>query len=196
MEVFTQTAIEVCEGQQWDMNFENQTDVSIDGYLEMIRLKTAVLFACSLKIGALTGGADATGASSLYQCGMNMGIAFQLQDDLLDIYSDEEVFGKKTGGDIVANKKTYPYLKALEMAGASQYDRLLQLFNGQTADDDVTKVAEVKEIYSLLKIKEHTLEAMDDYYSKALRNLGEIRVSNDRKIVLESLINEMRERDF
>ena len=195
MEVFTQTAIEVCEGQQWDMNFENQTDVSIDGYLEMIRLKTAVLFACSLKIGALTGGADAIGANSLYLCGMNMGIAFQLQDDLLDVYSAEEVFGKKTGGDIVANKKTYLYLKALEMAGGSQYDRLIHLFSGQTTDD-AAKVAEVKEIYSLLKIKEHTLEAMNNYYSKALKNLSEILVSNDRKIVLESLINEMRERNF
>lgn len=194
-EVFTQTAIEVCEGQQWDMNFENQTDVSIAGYLEMIRLKTAVLFACSFKIGALIGGADAIGANSLYHCGLNMGTAFQLQDDLLDVYSDEKVFGKKTGGDIIANKKTYPYLKALEMAGSSHYERLIHLFTGQTTDD-AAKVAEVIEIYSLLKIKEHTLEAMDDYYSKALKNLGEIPVSHDRKIVLESLIHEMKERNF
>ncbi|MDD5507696.1 MAG: polyprenyl synthetase family protein [Bacteroidales bacterium] len=193
MEVFTRTAIEVCEGQQWDMNFEYQKDVSIDQYLEMIRLKTAVLFACSLKIGALIARADATGANNLYDCGMHLGIAFQLQDDLLDIYSDEEVFGKKSGGDIVANKKTYPYLKALEMADKGLRSRLLQLFDG-TAGDVMAKVAEVKGIYSQLSIKEHTLDAMHGYYAKALVNLGSIPVDNERKSILESLIHGMQER--
>jgi geranylgeranyl diphosphate synthase type II len=195
MEVFTRTAIEVCEGQQWDMNFEDQTDISIDQYLEMIRLKTAVLFACSLKIGALTGGADKAAANNLYDCGMYLGIAFQLQDDLLDVYSDEEVFGKKSGGDIVANKKTYPYLKALEMADDHHHDRLTGLLRGQ-AGDDAAKVAEVKAIYARFNIREHTLDAMNEYYSKALGNLESIQVGNERKIILESLVHEMKDRTY
>ncbi|HOW25684.1 MAG TPA: polyprenyl synthetase family protein [Bacteroidales bacterium] len=195
MEVFTRTAIEVCEGQQWDMNFENRSDVSIDQYLEMIRLKTAVLFACSLKIGALTGGADDAGARSLYDCGMNLGIAFQLQDDLLDVYSDEDIFGKKTGGDIVANKKTFPYLKALETASSSQHERLISLFQRQT-DDDTAKVSEVKEIYSQLNIREHTRDAMNDYYARALQNLESVRVDDQRKGILVSLIHEMKDRTY
>ncbi len=195
MDVITHTAIEVCEGQQLDMNFETQADVSIADYLEMIRQKTATLFAGSLKIGALIGDAGSMDADHLYRCGMNMGMAFQLQDDLLDIYSDESLFGKKPGGDIGANKKTYPYLKALEVAEGSDHHRLIHLYNGLMTDD-TAKVARVKEIYARLKIKDLTLEAMESYYSCALKDLSTVSVDNDRKIVLESLIGEMMRRNF
>ncbi|HRZ21698.1 MAG TPA: polyprenyl synthetase family protein, partial [Bacteroidales bacterium] len=140
-------------------------------------------------------GADDAGARSLYDCGMNLGIAFQLQDDLLDVYSDEDIFGKKTGGDIVANKKTFPYLKALETASSSQHERLISLFQRQT-DDDTAKVSEVKEIYSQLNIREHTRDAMNDYYARALQNLESVRVDDQRKGILVSLIHEMKDRTY
>ena len=116
MEVFTKTALEVCEGQQYDMDFESMNEVSIEEYIDMIRLKTAVLLGASLKIGALIGNADSEAASHLYDFGVNLGIAFQLQDDILDVYGDASFFGKQVGGDILANKKTYLLITALNKA--------------------------------------------------------------------------------
>ena len=116
LNIFSKTALEICEGQQYDMDFEERYDVSIDEYLEMIRLKTAVLLGCSLKIGAICGGADDKDADLLYDFGINIGLAFQLMDDILDVYADYETFGKEPGGDIASNKKTFLLLKALELA--------------------------------------------------------------------------------
>ncbi|MBP6976884.1 MAG: polyprenyl synthetase family protein [Lentimicrobiaceae bacterium] len=195
LEVFTRTAIEVCEGQQLDMNFEDQSDITIQDYLGMIRLKTAALFAGSLNIGSLIGGAGPEDARCLYACGLNMGMAFQLQDDLLDIYNDEALFGKKTGGDIVANKKTYLYLKALEEAGESDRTDLLNLFRVQMADP-AGKVARITEIYSRLSIKDLTFEVMKEYYAKALKDLEMVGVKDENKAVLESLIRGMMQREF
>ncbi len=195
MEVFTRTAIEVCEGQQLDMNFEQLNDVSLQDYLEMIRLKTAVLFAGSLEIGSLIGGAAREDARHLYACGLNMGIAFQLQDDFLDIYSDKTLFGKQIGGDIIANKKTYLYLKALEVARGAEHDELIRLFH-ETTTDHAFKVARVTDRYSRLNIRELTLEAMQGYYEKALEDLDLIKIHADRKVVLTSLIRDMMQRNF
>ncbi|HNS16564.1 MAG TPA: polyprenyl synthetase family protein [Bacteroidales bacterium] len=195
LEVFTKTAIEVCEGQQLDMNFEKQDDVPIQDYLVMIRLKTAVLLAGSLEIGSLIGGAGTEEARRLYECGLNMGMAFQLQDDLLDIFSDEALFGKITGGDIVANKKTYLYLKALEVAEGSDFDELKSLYHHPTTDQ-AGKVARITDLYSALKIKDHTVEAMGGYYARALEDLDRVRVHPDRKSALDSLIRGMRQRTF
>lgn len=195
LRVFTRTTIEVCEGQQLDMNFETRNDVSIADYVQMIRLKTAVLFACSLKIGAMVGGATAGESDLLYHFGENMGIAFQLQDDLLDVFSDQEKFGKKTGGDIAANKKTYLYLKALEMASGDMRDYLIQCYSNPSMDDAM-KISQVMDIYTILHIHELTREKMNEYYHLALDNLDRIRVSPVRKEPLRAMMDEMMAREF
>ena len=141
--IFNKTAIEVCEGQQYDMNYESQNDVTIDKYLEMIRLKTAVLLAGSLKIGAVIGGANENDTQKLYSFGENIGIAFQLKDDLLDVFSNEDKFGKKSGGDIITNKKTFLYLKAFELAEGKTYDSLWFYFN-KKFENNLEKVKGVK----------------------------------------------------
>jgi len=128
LKVFNQTALEVCEGQQFDMNYETTKKISIDDYMKMIRLKTAVLIAGSLKAGAIIGGADSTDADHLFNFGENIGLAFQLKDDLLDVFGDEAVFGKRTGSDIVCNKKTFLYLKAFELAKGETLKQLKELF--------------------------------------------------------------------
>ena len=150
--IFNQTAIEVCEGQQYDMNFESQKDVSIDDYINMIRLKTAVLLAGSLKIGALIANASQEDADNLYHFGENIGIAFQLKDDLLDVFSDTQKFGKQNGGDIITNKKTFLYLKAFELADGKNFETLYYFFNNDF-DNESEKIKGVKEIYERLKIE-------------------------------------------
>lgn len=170
LDIFNRTAIEVCEGQQLDMNFETRQDVSVPEYMEMIRLKTAVLLAASLQIGALTAGASPTGAQQLYECGKSLGLAFQLTDDLLDAYGDESTFGKMTGGDIVANKKTYLFLRALERASETQRTVLLELF-AHTPHDPGQKIIEVKKIFDELGVKELTRNVIDAYFEKALSQL-------------------------
>ncbi|MCD4791335.1 MAG: polyprenyl synthetase family protein [Bacteroidales bacterium] len=192
--IFNKTAIEVCEGQQYDMNFETQQDVSINDYIEMIQLKTAVLLAGSLKIGAIIGGADKTDAEKIYRFGVNIGLAFQLKDDLLDVFSDEEKFGKKNGGDIVTNKKTYLYLKAFELAKGRAFDSLWYYFNKDFKDDSV-KINGVKEIYEELKIKELTQQAMDKYYRQALKYLEKIKVNESLKSELKKFVEKLMLRE-
>ena len=136
LEVFNQTAREVCEGQQYDMDFENRKNVPVSDYLEMIRLKTAVLIAASTQIGALIGGAGKEDVERMYQFGINLGLAFQLQDDYLDSFGSEEKFGKTIGGDIVANKKTMLYITALERANAKEKQELESLYSGTSQDND------------------------------------------------------------
>lgn len=173
LEILNRTAIEVCEGQQLDMNFETRREVSVPEYLEMIRLKTAVLLAASLQIGALSAAASSKDAQLLYECGISLGLAFQLTDDLLDIYGDESTFGKITGGDIVANKKTYLYLMALERSSVVQRSSLLTLF-AHTPDDTAIKINEVKAIFDALEVRDLTKQTINDYFEMAMSQLKAI----------------------
>ncbi len=182
--LFNQTAIEVCEGQQYDMDFETINKVSIDEYLTMIKYKTAVLLGCSLKMGAIIGGAQPSDAKELYQFGVNLGVAFQLQDDVLDVYADQNKFGKQVGGDIIANKKTYLLLKAYEDADQAQTKVLNQLLSEQ---DNDKKVKGVKFIYAELNIKEKAEQKMNDYYQIALKSLEKIKLPTVKKDPLLSL---------
>lgn len=170
VELFNQTAIEVCEGQQYDMDYEYRADITIADYIEMIRLKTAVLLAASLKTGAIIAGAGAADCDYIYQFGINIGLAFQLKDDLLDVYGNEEKFGKVSGGDIIAGKKTYLYLKALESAG-SQAEYFRQLYASHSRDNN-QKVLKVKEIFNNLNIEQHTRNLIDENYQQALHYLS------------------------
>ena len=178
--LFSQTAIEVCEGQQFDMDFEDQWDVRIDDYLKMIRLKTAVLIAGSLKMGALLANATPEDAERMYRFGINLGLAFQLQDDLLDVFADQDKFGKKTGGDIVANKKTFLLIKALEIASDHQKDQLVSWIQKDSFDPD-EKIAAVKKIYTDLHLQEISRQKTDNFYQAALQELQSIEAENNRK---------------
>lgn len=180
LQVFSETALGVCEGQMFDMQFEERFAVSEAEYLEMIRLKTSVLLAASLKVGALIGGASQANANLLYDFGINLGLAFQLKDDWLDVYSDPKVFGKKTGGDIVENKKTYLLIKALEKAENGNKKRLLQWLE-QKEFDEGTKINEVKEIYKALGVDELTQEKAVELSNKAFDCLQRVDVAADKK---------------
>ena len=174
--VFSKAAIEVCEGQQWDMDFETQSDVSILDYLKMIEYKTAVLLGAALQIGGITAGASKEEQNHLYAFGRDLGIAFQLKDDLLDAFGDAETFGKQEGGDIMANKKTYLYLKALALADGTQRQNLEQYFS--TNDASQLKVDAVKTIFSNLEIPELTTNLISEYHAKAMDNLAAINSEN------------------
>jgi len=191
LKTFNETSQEVCEGQQLDMNFEQQTDVSIENYLEMIRLKTSVLLGCSLKIGALIGGANENATSQLYSFGVNLGIAFQLQDDLLDVYGDAKKFGKQHAGDIVANKKTFLLLSALKKANNDQKKKLNDLLNEQ---NEQLKIEAVIALYDTLSIREETQEKIDVYYRLAIENLNEILIEEEKKLPLKEIAEFVLER--
>lgn len=192
--VFSKTAIEVCEGQQFDLNYENSNDVSVEQYIEMIRLKTAVLFGASIKIGALVGGASKLDADTLYDFGINIGLGFQLKDDLLDTFGDEEIFGKKTGGDIISNKKTFLYLKALELADNQTKEELIRLYNtNSTSDTDKTRY--VKEIFSKLGVDKYANELIDNYYLEGMKKLDFISLKEDNKEILRDVAHRMIDRE-
>lgn len=185
-EVFAElckVALEVCEGQQFDLNFETQDNVSLESYLEMIRLKTAVLLGSVLKIGAIVAGADAKNQQAVYDFGINLGLAFQLQDDIFDCYGDVKVFGKMTGGDISDNKKTYLYLKALELASEEDKNILRQLFSMPKGRDE-KKIETVLAIYDKYNVRGIVTDLMTKYYEDSLKNLDSIEVSEERKQVL------------
>lgn len=194
IQLFTQTALEVCEGQQLDMDFETRMNVSIPEYLNMIRLKTAVLLACSLKMGALAANAPKKIANLLYAFGLDLGIAFQLQDDLLDVFADQEKFGKKIGGDIISNKKTFLLLKAFELSDQNTKKELLKWI-GNSKYDDQEKIGAVKLIYSNLNIKEITERCIEDFYQSALNSLDEIDLPKENKAELLHLANIIMSRD-
>ena len=195
LQTFNRTAIEVCEGQQYDMDFETRTDVSLDDYLHMIRLKTAVLLACALKLGALYAQAPDKEVETLYQIGLNLGLAFQLQDDLLDAYGDTSTFGKQTGTDISDNKKTYLLLRALEAGDAEQRATLRKLFSC-TPQDPEPKVATVLDIYDRLHIRPHTEQAIASYIDQAhalLRTLPQSDADKEPlRQIMQSLVNRNR----
>ena len=180
MDIFSRTALEVCDGQQWDMEFEHRNDVSVDEYIEMIRLKTSVLLAGSLKIGAILGGASEEDARKLYDFGIQIGLAFQLQDDYLDVYGDPKVFGKNIGGDILCNKKTFMLITAFEQADAGTRTELMHWI---TAGDYMPeqKIAAVTAIYNKEKIGELCQKKIEDYYGQGMRLLEQVQVPQENK---------------
>lgn len=192
--LFSQTALEVCEGQQLDMDFETRMNVSIPEYLNMIRLKTAVLLACSLKIGALAADAPKRIADLLYVFGLNLGIAFQLQDDLLDVFADQKKFGKKIGGDILSNKKTFLLLKALELSDHKTKEELLGWIDKTDFDPD-EKIQAVRTIYTNLNINSITTNGIEDFYQSAINTLNEIDLPKETKDELLQLAHMIMDRD-
>jgi geranylgeranyl diphosphate synthase, type II len=191
---FHQCAIEVCEGQQFDMNFEKLSAVTEAEYINMIRLKTAVLLGFSLELGAILGGADTENAKKLYDFGVNIGIGFQLKDDLLDVYSDQAKFGKQVGGDIIANKKTFLLIKALENAKDESQIQLKHWLGKETFEAE-EKVKAVMKIYDQLGIKQMTESKMNEYFEKAFRLLDEIQTDKTRKEILIAFTNDLLNRE-
>jgi len=190
LRVFNKAAVEVCVGQQLDIDFEKAAIVSQEEYLRMIELKTAVLIAASFKIGAIIGGAEDKDSDLLYECGRNLGLAFQIQDDLLDIYGDMRLFGKTSGGDIVANKKTFLLVKALEIANGVQHKQLKKLISTMNTDPEV-KVKKVVELYDQLNIKTITENLANGYIERARNLLEKVAVDETRKKELTLLANSL-----
>lgn len=189
-DLFTATALEICGGQQYDMEFESRNDVTEPEYMEMIRLKTAVLLACSLKTGAIIGGASKEDASDLYEFGIHIGLAFQLQDDLLDVYGDTATFGKNIGGDILCNKKTFLLIHAFELASPEQ-KRILNEWIGKETFVPSEKIEAVTNIYNELNLKEITSAKMQRYYDKAMEHLDKLNVSPEKLTVLKEVSNRL-----
>ncbi|MGB2273086.1 MAG: polyprenyl synthetase family protein [Flavicella sp.] len=185
MQLFSKTSIEVCEGQQYDMDFETRNDVSIPEYIEMIRLKTSVLVAAALKMGAIIAGANDEEAQKIYDFGLNLGLAFQLQDDYLDAFGDPATFGKQIGGDIIENKKTYLFLQALAHADKAQKEELTALFSGSATDID-SKVARVKELFVSIGSDLLTQKEIKTYTEKAFSVLEDVQIPEDKKLVLRA----------
>jgi geranylgeranyl diphosphate synthase type II len=190
--LFHKTAIEVCEGQQLDMDFEKLPIVSLDEYINMIELKTSVLLAASLQMGAIIGGAGEGNCNHLYEFGKNLGIAFQIQDDYLDAFGDPEKFGKAAGGDIKQNKKTFLLIHVLETATAGQKDELNNLLNGDNGD----KVQRVLNIFRDCNVEEWAKELKQQYFDKALHHLNEIAVLSVRKKPLLEIADFLIQRDY
>jgi len=184
MELFSQTATEICCGQQFDMEFEQRMDVTIPEYLEMIRLKTAVLLACALKEGAIVAGASHEDADNLYDFGINIGIGFQLKDDLLDVYGNSENFGKRIGGDILCNKKTLLQISALEDSVTGPQ---LREWMSKKEYQEQDKIQAVTEIYNSLGLKKKSEEMIYDYYLMAVSCLDKVSVDKERKQELYDL---------
>lgn len=194
IDTFTITALEIGEGQQYDMDFEKRTDVTEEEYIEMIRLKTSVLLACAAKIGAILAGASSEEQNHAYRFGEQLGLAFQLQDDFLDVYGDEKVFGKKIGGDITSNKKTYMLIKALERAEGIDKQQLEYWIEAQEFDRS-EKINAVTEIYTRLGIDTLAKERIDKYFTSALNHLDAISAPAERKAELLSFVQQMMRRE-
>ncbi|MFP4288628.1 MAG: polyprenyl synthetase family protein [Bacteroidales bacterium] len=186
LDLFNQTVLEVCEGQQYDMNFETLDKVSEEQYINMIRLKTAVLPAACLKMGAIVAGASAREADMIYDFGQNVGIAFQIKDDWLDIFGDEKTFGKKTGGDIIANKKTWLYVKSFELADQNQLRDLRNAFTNRIFNPE-EKINMVKNVYLQLGLDKKAILKMEAFNNKAFKLLETINVSAKNKDYLKKL---------
>lgn len=194
--IFNQLATEVCEGQQMDMDFEQQDAVRIADYLRMIELKTSVLIAGALKMGALLGGASAEDAELLYGFGRNMGLAFQLQDDILDAFGDPEKVGKKTGGDIAQNKKTFLYLKAMELGAAGEQRALKDWFGATTGpEQESEKIGKVLGLWNKLGVRGHAEAAKKGYQEEAFRALERVKAREERKDLLRKLAEELLMRE-
>ena len=192
--LFNKAAVEVCEGQQYDMNFEKQTEVSIVEYLKMISLKTAVLLAGALKMGAVIADATAKDSRLIYDFGKNVGIAFQLQDDILDTFGDPQKFGKRVGGDIIQNKKTYLVLRALELADESTKTKLKRLLS-EHSENESLKVEEVTKIFDQLNIQTEAEQVKEEYLQKAFDSLDAVSVADKNKTVLRGLADRLMKRE-
>ncbi len=190
LELFSDTALAVCEGQMFDMQFETRNEVSESDYMEMIRLKTAVLLAASLKSGAIIGGASDADAERLYSFGINLGLAFQLKDDWLDTFGNKQEFGKKIGGDIVENKKTFLLIKALERANENEKKELISWLQKKEFVE-TEKIASVKRIFEVLTIDKLTQKKVEEYSEKAFEQLKEVQLPKDKKVILESIGHEL-----
>ena len=194
LDIFSNTAVGVCEGQQFDMNFEQESHVQIDAYINMIRLKTAVLLGGALNIGALIGGASLEDAGLLYTFGEQLGIAFQLQDDILDVYGDPEKFGKQVGGDIISNKKTFLLIKALELAGVEEQQTLNHWLNA-TDFDAAEKVTAITGVYNKLNIRQYAEETMQAYAAKGFEALDKLSVAEEKKQYLQNFADGLMVRE-
>ena len=190
--LFSKTALEVCEGQQYDVDFETRDDVAIAEYLKMIEYKTAVLVGAAMKMGAIVAETSEENADLIYDFGLNLGIAFQLQDDYLDAFGDPKTFGKQVGGDIIENKKTYLYLKALEFSSEEQKEQLAHLFSIQPTDNK-DKIESVKQIFIETKSADATQNAIKDFTQKAFDTLDKLNIEDSKKEILrifgEKLMN-------
>lgn len=191
--LFSKTALEVCEGQQWDVDFETRTDVTIPEYLKMIEFKTAVLVAAAMKMGAIIAKTSKTNAKLIYEFGLNLGIAFQLQDDYLDAFGDPATFGKQVGGDIIENKKTFLFLKAMEFSNATLQARLLYLFTEYT-DNVEAKIEEVKQIFNESGASQATQDAIKEFTQNAFDTLDKMNIDADKKGLLQSFGENLMQR--
>ena len=195
LDLFSKTASEICEGQQLDMEFEQRSDVTADQYIEMIRLKTAVLVAAGCRIGAIIGGSDEEDALNLYDFGNYIGLAFQLKDDLLDVYGNEASFGKKIGGDILCNKKTYLLIHTLKTAQGKDNEELMYWLGNNEKADQEDKIKAVTAIFTRLKAREICENAMQHYYDLAAESLDKVKVPEARKEQLRKLAQKLMSRD-
>ena len=193
-DLFGRTAIEVCEGQQLDMEFEQREDVTVDEYIDMIRLKTSVLLACGLKMGALLADAPASDADALYKYGVNLGLAFQLKDDLLDVYGDTSVFGKKIGGDILCNKKTYMLIRAAELESPEQKAELVKWIEAVNPDPE-KKIEAVVSIYNKVGIREECERQIDSFSHLAEESLAAVSVPEESKVALRAMLDKLKKRN-
>lgn len=194
LDLFTETALEIGEGQQLDMDFESRGDVREDEYIEMIRLKTSVLLACATKMGAILAGATDADADNLYRFGEQIGLAFQLQDDFLDVYGDPEVFGKAIGGDIISNKKTYMLINAFNLATPSQLDELIR-WTSATTFDPQDKIAAVTAIYTEIGVDKLAQERIKHYFDQSRTYLSAVSVPVERKAELWAYAERMMKRN-
>lgn len=194
LDLFTETALEIGEGQQYDMDFECRNDVTEEEYIEMIRLKTSVLLACAMKIGAILADAPAEDADLLYKFGEQLGLAFQLQDDLLDVYGDPKVFGKAIGGDITSNKKTYMLINAMQRADDRQRAELERWISARDFDR-AEKIAAVTGIYNQLGIRELCETRINHYFAESEKSLARVAVSDERKAQLRAFMAALLKRE-
>jgi geranylgeranyl diphosphate synthase type II len=194
--LLSQTAIEVCEGQQYDVDFESQNETTIDAYLEMIRLKTAVLVGCALKMGAYVAEKDETEAQKIYDFGIFLGMAFQIQDDYLDAFGNPETFGKQVGGDIIENKKTILYHKALMMGSDHQIAQLKHWFETREACSTEDKISEVKDLFLATGAAEASQKLMQNYTQKAFNTLESLSLNQEASTVLNDFANQLMQRKF
>ena len=183
--LFSKTALEVCEGQQWDVDFENRDDVTIPEYLKMIEYKTAVLVAAAMKMGAIIAETSEENSNLIYDFGLNLGLAFQLQDDFLDAFGNPETFGKQVGGDIIENKKTYLYLKATEFASTEEKEQLMHLFSIQP-NENTEKIDSVKKIFEATGAADATKKAIQEYTLIAFEMLQKLKIDQEKKEILKS----------
>ena len=193
LELFSRTVLEICAGQQYDMEFESRSDVTEEEYIEMIRLKTAVLLACALMVGTMIGGASTADADALYDYGIHIGLAFQLQDDLLDVYGDPKTFGKNIGGDILCNKKTFLLINALSAASEEQR-QVMEDWMARKSYDAQEKIAAFTNLYNELSIRDLTERRIEDYYRMANEDLARLSIAPETLSVLKGTCDRLMKR--